>query len=55
MDSKLFLGELCRMEEEDGRNILQCAWTKVQHIFSDYDFNPWGASYSVCIADVILN
>lgn len=42
------LGELCSMEEKDGRNILQCAWARVRRVLSDYDFTPWGNTDAVC-------
>ena len=31
-------GELCDLQERDGRKVLQCAWTRVKLLLTDKDF-----------------
>ena len=42
-----FAGELCGMEERDGRHVLHCAWARVKRVLSDYDFASWSTKEQV--------
>ena len=33
-----FIGEHCELEEHDGHHVLQCAWSRVKRVLTDYDF-----------------
>jgi len=33
------IGEHCELEEHEGHHVLQCAWSRVKRVLTDYDFN----------------
>ena len=32
-------GEHCELEEHDGHHVLQCAWSRIKRVLTDYDFS----------------
>ena len=42
------------MQERDGRHVLQCAWTRVRYVLSDYDFKSWTPSEPVNIQSCFI-